>query len=100
MRAWPIVVDVVVMLAALAGTRAQVRRARGGERPSPASLVALAVLLLLSVLGLGTAIGYALRGTAMAAFIGCGVAGVLILIVGPLVRIWASGRLAQKQQSA
>jgi hypothetical protein len=92
-----LLLDVAAILALLTALGAQVRRLRRGAHPSNALLVPLVLLLWLALLALGPAIGYALRGTALAAAIGFGVDGVLQLIIGPLVRIWAAGRLAQRR---
>jgi uncharacterized membrane protein YccC len=100
MRIWPLILVVIVLLAAVAGFAAQARKGRRGERPSTAVVVALGVVLTFGIVALGGAIGYAARGTALAAAIGCGVAGGVLMIVGPLLRAWTSARLAERQSAA
>lgn len=97
MRIWPLVVVIVVLLAAGAGFAAHVRQARRGQRPSPALLVILALLLTFGLVALGAAIGYAARGTGLGAIVGGCIAGGIIFIVGPLVRAWTSARIAERQ---
>jgi uncharacterized membrane protein YccC len=76
---------------------AQARKARRGQRPSTALVVVLSIVLTFGIVALGGAIGYAARGTALGAIVGCCVAGGVILIVGPLVRAWTSARIAERK---